>query len=216
MYMKFGIVLVAIVLAAAAGWFFTQPPAEPTEEVVDAQAMGAAQIGEDDDIDPMPPEETGDVEASTDPVPPSEEGVGNENGDDMMDEAMSDSTELATEPEMTEDDAVVEAEAEVEADASSDTDDAPAEVTFTLDSFNFGYSMDEIRVNEGDTVTINLTSSDGFHDWVVDEFGAATEKIQAGGNTSVTFVASEAGTYEYYCSVGNHRAEGMVGTLIVE
>tara|TARA_B100000508_G_scaffold49652_1_gene38601 strand:+ start:3955 stop:4443 length:489 start_codon:yes stop_codon:yes gene_type:complete len=87
---------------------------------------------------------------------------------------------------------------------------------FTIDSFNFGYSLEEITVNEGDTVTINLTNSDGFHDWVVDEFGAATEKIQAGGVTSVTFVAGEAGTYEYYCSVGSHRANGMVGKLIVK
>jgi plastocyanin len=86
---------------------------------------------------------------------------------------------------------------------------------FTLDSFNFGYSMDNIEVNEGDTVTINLTSSDGFHDWVVDEFNAATEKINPGEETSVTFVADQAGTYEFYCSVGSHRARGMVGTLIV-
>ncbi|HMA78741.1 MAG TPA: cupredoxin domain-containing protein [Candidatus Paceibacterota bacterium] len=86
---------------------------------------------------------------------------------------------------------------------------------FTLDSFNFGYSMDVIEVNEGDTVTINLTSSDGFHDWVVDEFDAATEKINVGEETSVTFVADAAGTYEFYCSVGSHRARGMVGTLIV-
>lgn len=100
-------------------------------------------------------------------------------------------------------------EAEVEAEAGSTKE-------FTIDSFSFGYSMDEIRVNEGDTVTITLTNSDGFHDWVVDEFDAATETIREGETTTVTFVAGEAGTYEYYCSVGNHRAEGMVGTLVVE
>ena len=89
-------------------------------------------------------------------------------------------------------------------------------VSFDVDSFNYGFSPEEIRVKEGDLVTINLTNSDGFHDWVVDEFGAATEKITAGDTTSVTFVASKKGTYEYYCSVGSHRAQGMVGTLIVE
>lgn len=87
---------------------------------------------------------------------------------------------------------------------------------FNVDSFSYGYSLEEIRVKEGDTVTINLTVSDGFHDWVVDEFDAATEKIREGGLTSVTFVADKAGTYEYYCSVGAHRALGMVGKLIVE
>lgn len=88
--------------------------------------------------------------------------------------------------------------------------------TFSLDGFNFGYSTEEIRVQKGDTVTINLTSTDGFHDWVVDEFGAATERVNEGESTSVTFVADEVGTFEYYCSVGNHRQAGMVGALIVE
>lgn len=90
------------------------------------------------------------------------------------------------------------------------------EKVFTVDAFSFGYSMEEIRVAEGDTVTINLTNSGGLHDWVVDEFDAATARIGEGETTSVTFVASEAGTYEFYCSVGNHRERGMVGTLIVE
>ncbi len=52
--------------------------------------------------------------------------------------------------------------------------------------------------------------------WVVDEFDAATGKVRPGTPTSITFVADKAGTYEYYCSVGNHRAQGMAGKLIVE
>ena len=87
---------------------------------------------------------------------------------------------------------------------------------FTLDAFNFGFSDDELTVNLGDTVVINLTNSDGFHDWVLDEFAAQTTQIQTGETTSVTFVATERGTFEYYCSVGNHREQGMVGTLVVK
>lgn len=109
----------------------------------------------------------------------------------------------------------LEGAASVEADASADVSGAPVK-EFTIDAFNFGYSMDEIRVNQGDRVTITLTNSDGFHDWVVDEFNAATERISTGDTATVTFVADEAGSFEYYCSVGSHRAQGMVGTLIVE
>lgn len=94
-------------------------------------------------------------------------------------------------------------------------DDAIEQV-FNLDSFRFGYSEEEIIVNQGDTVTINLTSSDGRHDWVVDEFNAATEIIEEGETTSVTFVADQVGEFEFYCSVGSHREQGMVGTLIVQ
>ncbi len=87
---------------------------------------------------------------------------------------------------------------------------------FTIDSFNFGYSEDVIEVWEGDTVRITLTNSEGMHDWVVDEFGVATEVITAGETSTVEFVATEAGEYEFYCSVGSHRAQGMVGLLQVK
>ena len=87
---------------------------------------------------------------------------------------------------------------------------------FEVEGTNFKFSDELITVGEGDTVTINFTSVEGFHDWVIDEFNAATERVSAGGTTSVTFVADQAGTFEFYCSVGSHRAQGMVGTLIVE
>ncbi len=91
-----------------------------------------------------------------------------------------------------------------------------SDVVVEISGKNFEYDVTEIKVSQGDTVTINFTSTSGFHDWVVDEFDAKTAQVNAGGETSVTFVADKAGTYEYYCSVGNHRAQGMVGTLIVE
>ena len=88
--------------------------------------------------------------------------------------------------------------------------------TFTVAGVNFAFDVKEIIVQEGDIVTINFESTEGFHDWVVDEFNAATSKVRPGTPTSVTFVADKVGTYEYYCSVGNHRLQGMVGKLIVE
>lgn len=89
-------------------------------------------------------------------------------------------------------------------------------VSFDVSGTNFAFDLKEIRVKQGQTVTINFASEEGFHDWVVDEFGAATEQIIEGTTSSVTFVANKKGEFEYYCSVGNHREQGMVGTLIVE
>ena len=91
-----------------------------------------------------------------------------------------------------------------------------AVVVFDVSGVNFAFSEKEIRVKKGDRVRINFTSTDGFHDWVVDEFNASTDRISAGGSASVEFVADQVGTFEYYCSVGNHRGMGMVGNLIVE
>ncbi len=88
--------------------------------------------------------------------------------------------------------------------------------TFEVAGTNFKYSVEEIRVKKGDTVRIVFTSESGFHDWVVDEFDARTKQLQAPGSETIEFVADEVGEFEYYCSVGQHRANGMVGTLIVE
>jgi cytochrome c oxidase subunit 2 len=90
------------------------------------------------------------------------------------------------------------------------------EKVFDLVGSDFEYDVKEIRVKRGETVTINLTVAEGMHDWRVDEFGAMTEVIEVGEVGSVTFVADIVGTFEYYCSVGQHRANGMVGNLIVE
>lgn len=72
-------------------------------------------------------------------------------------------------------------------------------------------------VSQGSTVEVTLCSVGGTHDWVVDELGVSTEQVSDGGDcNTVQFTAGQVGEFEYYCSVGNHREEGMVGTLIVE
>lgn len=93
---------------------------------------------------------------------------------------------------------------------------AGPDVTVDVEGSPFAFDVKEIRVREGDTVQINFTNTQGSHDWVLDEFGVRTAVLAAGASESVTFVADKKGTFEYYCSVGNHRAQGMVGKLIVE
>lgn len=101
-------------------------------------------------------------------------------------------------------------------------DQAVVSIALTAEGRDFfldgqGDSNPDIVVQQGDTVEVTLCVTGGTHDWVVDEFDAATEVISAGGDCStVEFVADQAGAFEYYCSVGNHRAEGMVGRFIVE
>jgi len=109
---------------------------------------------------------------------------------------------------------------EVSVDGAAPTD--PDEVkTFIVTEENFKFFIDgvenpEIKVQKGDRIHIEFESTSGFHDWVIDEFDAATQKVSEGETTSVDFIATETGTFEYYCSVGNHRAQGMKGNFIVE
>ena len=72
-----------------------------------------------------------------------------------------------------------------------------------------------MSVNKGDTVKITVKNVNGTHDFKIDEFNVSTRTLNTGETQTITFVADKAGTFEYYCSVGNHRAMGMVGTLIV-
>ena len=55
-----------------------------------------------------------------------------------------------------------------------------------------------------------------MHDFVIDELNVKSEITKGGNSTVVEFTPDTAGTFEFYCSVGQHRANGMVGKLIVE
>ncbi|PIR76784.1 MAG: hypothetical protein COU32_00205 [Candidatus Magasanikbacteria bacterium CG10_big_fil_rev_8_21_14_0_10_42_10] len=143
-----------------------------------------------------------DTAITSDPqiVPPTESGT----NDGVMSDNGSDE---ATEENVT--------------DAKDMTVTDTNNVTFALTGKNFSFFMDGqtapvLKVKEGSTVHIDFTSEGGFHDWKIDEFSAATERVQSGDTTSIEFVANKKGTFEYYCSVGSHRANGMFGTLIVE
>jgi plastocyanin len=85
---------------------------------------------------------------------------------------------------------------------------------FTVDGKNFAFTPALVSVKKGDTVRIKFVNSQGFHDFVIDEFKVATPQIKE-GEAVVEFVADKAGSFEYYCSVGSHRAMGMKGTLTV-
>lgn len=134
-------------------------------------------------------------------------------GSDSPTEEMGDTMQAEDDSMMMEDDADEDGDAE---DEDSAMEALEPDVTFDITGTNFEFSEKEMRVNEGDVVKVVFTSESGFHDWVVDEFDAATEQVQTGNATEVIFTADKAGEYEYYCSVGQHRAQGMVGTLIVE
>jgi plastocyanin len=88
---------------------------------------------------------------------------------------------------------------------------------FTVNGSNFKFEPSVMTVNKGDTVKITFKNNGGFHDFVIDEFpGAKTKQIGADASETIEFVADKTGTFEYYCSVGNHRGMGMKGTLTVK
>jgi uncharacterized cupredoxin-like copper-binding protein len=64
---------------------------------------------------------------------------------------------------------------------------------------------EEMQDEEGDHNTSDLEMDPGVN-----------LAAGAGGIQSVEFTPTEAGEYEFYCTVSSHKAAGMVGTLVVK
>ena len=89
-------------------------------------------------------------------------------------------------------------------------------VEVAVEGSQFKFLPATIKAKKGDTVVVMFKSMGGMHDFMIDEFEVATNQIGDGEEEEMEFVADKIGTFEYYCSVGNHRAQGMKGKLIVE
>lgn len=106
-------------------------------------------------------------------------------------------------------------EASAPAAASPSGEQAAREIT--VEGKEFSFSPATLTVKQGETVRVVFKNTGKMpHDFVVDELNVRTKVISGGQQDTVTFTATEKGTFEFYCSVGNHRAQGMVGKLMVE
>lgn len=103
-----------------------------------------------------------------------------------------------------------------EAATGTATTTTTAAKEFTVHGGSYYFKPNQITVKKGDTVKLTFINDGGFHDFVINELNVKTDIIGSGKSQTVTFTADKAGTFQYYCSVGNHRAMGMVGTLVVQ
>jgi uncharacterized cupredoxin-like copper-binding protein len=115
--------------------------------------------------------------------------------------------------------------------------DAAADRTITVVMTEFAYQPQTLHVQVGERVTL-LLENDGatLHDITTEHFQGQVEvdadsvdhhgdadhgsefhaAANAGEHVQLTFVATEAGEFELFCSVPGHRQLGMTLTLIVE
>jgi plastocyanin len=83
-----------------------------------------------------------------------------------------------------------------------------------------GFEPKELSASAGE-VTIRMANPDGNqmpHNVALEGDGLeeSGEIVQPGSDVSEVTTTLEAGTYTFYCAVGQHRANGMEGTLTVE
>ncbi|HLF76682.1 MAG TPA: cupredoxin domain-containing protein [Dehalococcoidia bacterium] len=114
-------------------------------------------------------------------------------------------------------------------------DDEEAGSAMEVRASEYKFSPDEITVPAGQTVTLRLKNvGETEHDLEVQGLrvqmmgdeedmggheGAAPGTIamhtQKGKTASVTFMADQKGTYEFWCTISGHKEQGMIGKLIV-
>ncbi len=69
-----------------------------------------------------------------------------------------------------------------------------------VEASQFSYSPSTITVNQGDTVTIQLVSTDVVHGLYVDGYGVSVQ-ADPGQTKSLTFTATRLGSYRFRCNV---------------
>jgi uncharacterized cupredoxin-like copper-binding protein len=111
-----------------------------------------------------------------------------------------------------------------------------AESTVTIAALDVKFNTQEISVAQGKPVKLVLDNKDQvLHDFSIDKLPVANKAdhhaggahdmggtnpdvhVSADGHKqgSIVFTPTQAGTYEFYCTVPGHKESGMVGRLVV-
>jgi heme/copper-type cytochrome/quinol oxidase subunit 2 len=76
----------------------------------------------------------------------------------------------------------------------------PQERTFRIEAGQFAYSPSELKVNPGDTVNIQLVSTDVVHGLYVDGYDMSIE-ADPGQTKLLSFTADKPGSFRFRCNV---------------
>ncbi len=93
---------------------------------------------------------------------------------------------------------------------------AQAVKEFNLAAKNWDWNPNKISVKKGDKVILHVTGADADHGFAIREYNI-NERFGPGETKTITFVADQAGSFSFYCSVPcgpGHR--DMKGTLVVQ
>ena len=77
---------------------------------------------------------------------------------------------------------------------------APQTRTFELDARQYAYSASELKVNAGDTVTLQLVSADVVHGLYIDGYDISVT-ADPGQTATLTFTADKPGSFRFRCNV---------------
>ena len=76
----------------------------------------------------------------------------------------------------------------------------PSERTIRIEASSFAYDPGEVRVNPGDRVTLELTSTDVVHGLSIDDYDISLV-ADPGQTARLTFTADKPGSFRFRCNV---------------
>ena len=102
-------------------------------------------------------------------------------------------------------------------DDTEPTGAPPADATVvTVSATEYAYELSTTTIPAG-AVSFELTNNGSMsHDLVLEGGPGGGTEVIGSGETATLNVTLEPGTYTLYCSVGNHRAQGMEIEITVE
>lgn len=88
--------------------------------------------------------------------------------------------------------------------------------SFDIEAERFYFKPNEIVVNKGDTVVLNVKSEDVTHGFSIPVYGI-NKTLEPDKTVTIKFVADKAGEFEFACSVVCGTGHGdMKGKLVVK
>ena len=102
-------------------------------------------------------------------------------------------------------------------DSTTNGGETGAVKEITVEGSEFSFKPKSIELTKGDRVKLTFKNvGRQSHNFVIDELEIETKTIPGGASDTIEFVAEESGTFEFYCSVDNHKSFGMKGEMGVE
>jgi uncharacterized cupredoxin-like copper-binding protein len=102
-------------------------------------------------------------------------------------------------------------------DNGGETTTSAASQTISITATDFAFTPSTVTVDAPGTYTFDLTN-DGATDHAIEIEGQGSEErsdtVSPGESASVT-IDLQSGTYEMYCPIDGHRAQGMEGEVTV-
>lgn len=97
-------------------------------------------------------------------------------------------------------------------------DDGGAGTSSRLEATEFAFSPAQVTADAGEHEFQIVNRGEVEHALEIHAPGGEvmTDRVAPGESATVTADLSEAGTYELYCPVGDHRRRGMEGSVTVE